>query len=84
MNTIWKFPIQVTDFQYIEMPEWATILYAGLDTNSIPCIWALVNTLTSTEHRKIYVFGTNNPIIDSDIIYIGSFNQGQFVWHVFE
>lgn len=82
MNTIYKYPIEITDDQTIDMPEGAQVVHAGLDPQGQPCLWAKVNNRVRTEPRRIQVRGTGHPLPD-DAEWVGTFTQGPFVWHVF-
>lgn len=87
MKTIWKFPIKVTDRQTVPMPVNAEILTAQVQ-GILPCLWAMVDKAeTVDEDRVIEIFGTGNLIhVDMGVErkYIATFQQGPFVWHVFE
>lgn len=85
MKTIYKYPLNVTDYQEIEMPEDSTILCVDTQ-HETPCIWAIVDTEKGMTKRKIYVYGTGHPMNSDIFAYIGTFmiNGGAFVFHVFE
>lgn len=86
MRTIYKYPIEITDSQKIEMPVGSELIHAGFDPTGTPCVWALVDTATDKCLQEILIFGTGNPISEGHYLsseHIGSFVQGQFVWHVF-
>ncbi len=85
MHTIYKYPLQITGFQTINMPVGAEVLHAGLDPSGKPCVWALVGPPHSLVPHHFYVIGTGNPIKDAEAIgeHVGSFVDGSFVWHVF-
>lgn len=85
-KTIWKYRLKVTDEQLLEMPIGAEILTVQVQDGE-PCLWALVDPDAVRENRKIYIFGTGNPLLNSISIlkYISTFQQlsGKLVWHVF-
>jgi hypothetical protein len=86
MKTIYKYPLSVSDKQTIKMPVGAQILTVQVQ-ESAPCIWALVESEKEDEDRYIEIFGTGRQIhvdMGIDRYYIGTFQQGPFVWHVFE
>lgn len=86
MKTIWKFPLSITSLQRVEMPEGAEILTVQLQYER-PCLWALVDPEQNTIQRYFEIHGTGNPIhVDMSVEreYIGTFQQREFVWHVFE
>lgn len=82
MITVWKYPIEITDEQEIEMPSGAIILHAGLDPTGQPCVWAQLDPNRPLERRKIYVAGTGGPMSWYHD-HISTFVDGSFVWHVF-
>lgn len=88
MKTIWKYQLETTDCQSIEMPKGAQILTAQFQ-GSFFCLWVLVNSLNVPEKRFIEIFGTGNPIpqdIGLGRKYIATAQQPlmPLVWHVFE
>lgn len=83
MNTIYKYPIQITDEQEIRIPYDYEVIHAGLDPSGEPCIWVKVDTDFSDTRLSVFVVGTGNPIPSDASKYVGSFIKGPFVWHVF-
>lgn len=86
MQQIWKFPLQISDAQRIEMPIGAEILTVQLQ-GDVPVLWALVDVKALKEYRIIEVLGTGNPIhngMGTNRKYISTFQRGGFVGHVFE
>lgn len=87
-RTIWKFPIQTTGQQAIEMSLAATILCVQTQQGN-PCIWAMVNGEPNhpKETRKFNIYGTGHPLPDDFTMpYIGTYQLegGALVFHVFE
>lgn len=82
MNTVYKYPIQRGDSQWVAMPHGAKPLHVGLDPNGILCLWALVEESKPMQDRRVYVVGTGHPI-NFNAHYVGSVNDGPYVWHVF-
>ncbi len=86
MKTIWKFPFQIGDFVRIDMPSRSQILHVDAQ-DSQPTIWALVDTEAQRGIRIIRVLGTGHQILDKAFSpgpHIGTFQDGKFVWHVFD
>ena len=84
METIWKFKLEVTGKQLIEVPTGAIALSVQTQNND-PCIWALVNPSNPKENRAIEIFGTGNPIRQGERSFIGTFQLSNgLVFHVFE
>ncbi len=87
MNTIWKYTLEITDRQQIEMPKVRRILHVGNQNETI-CIWVHVDPdAAGTEMVKFEVYGTGHPIKEHEPLrrYLGTvFTEGtQLVWHVF-
>lgn len=83
MKTIYKYPIKITDRQYIVMPFGGRALKVGLDPQGQPYIWALVDTTQSEAKYHLAMYGTGHECLAPADDYFDSFNQGSFVWHVF-
>ena len=89
MKTIWKYSLETTDLQIVEMPLGAKILSVQVQHEK-PCLWCLVNPDDNSViiKREIHIVGTGHEIDWSGLQadYIGSYQlqEGQFVGHVFE
>ena len=88
MNTIWKYPLNLTDTQEVDMPKGAHILTVqrqGLGAEDI-VMWAIVNTEAPRELVMIEAFGTGHPIENGERSYIGTlqFGLGTLVFHFFK
>jgi len=84
---IWKYPLDITDLQTVEMPEDADILHVGLDPAGHLCLWVMADRHRPfSVYRQFAVIGTGNPIEYGDLTlnHLGSVVQGPAVWHVFE
>lgn len=81
-KTVWKFKIDPCEVAFdVPLPKGARILhvYNGY-------LWCLVSRqapVTQIEHRKFMVVGTGWDIDVDGFVYIGTYHQGEFVWHVF-
>lgn len=80
--SIWKFPFKVTDHLEIPMPVGAHVLHVECQ-NGTPCMWAIVDINQPLVKQQFRIFGTGHPINENLGIYIGTFQQRAFVWHVF-
>lgn len=87
MHSIWKFPLEVTDEQVVQMPARSRILSVQVQ-NGVVCLWAVCvsDGSVSSERRVIRMYGTGNPIDDrtDTMNFIGTVQRGPFVFHVFE
>ncbi len=79
---IWKYKLDgvVND---IQIPMEAKVLTVQVQ-NEVPHIWVLVSPENEVETRKFMVVGTGHPFDDTSMKYIGTFQDGPFVWHLFE
>jgi hypothetical protein len=82
---IWKYTLNgmVND---IQMPMDAEILTVQLQDGQMfnACIWAKVKPENELEKRQFVVIGTGHSFDDTNHKYIGTYQEGFFVWHVFE
>lgn len=88
MQTIHKYPLQVTDVQEVEIPRFGEILSVQNQNGQI-CVWALVDTGMPKSTRRFRIYGTGKPAnINSPLVkFIGTVQvdemEGTYVWHVF-
>lgn len=87
--TIWKFNLEVTDVQSVELPARHKLLTSQTQLGQL-CLWAMVMPLgqdhlgRSKRKRKFRVVGTGNPFPDfREWRYLSTTQMGSFVWHVF-
>jgi hypothetical protein len=84
---IWKWTLQVTDLQQVQMPRGAQVLSVQMQGGA-PQLWALVDEKASTEPRTFATYGTGNPM--PEVADYGRFvdtyqmHGGSLVFHVFE
>lgn len=82
-KTIWKFSINDYDNQ-VFMPEGAKILSVQIQ-NGEAVLWALVDPDALKRNRMFRVFATGENVFTPEKWnYIGTFQKGWFVGHVFE
>lgn len=86
-GSIWKFPLAVTDHQFVEMPAASRILCVQAQ-RGVPCLWAVVYVSQPLVRRSVFTYGTGRPF---DMRhpwpeYVGSYqlNGGDLVFHVFD
>ena len=86
MKQIWKYLVEVTDEQVIEMPAGAKILTVQMQRD-IPHIWVCVGPHNKTELRQIRIYGTGHNVSNPENLkYISTFQMrgGSLVFHAFE
>jgi len=87
MNAIWKYEVEVTDMQVVEMPDVSNIISAQVQDDKI-CLWVEVDTDDDVvKDVVIEVFGTGNKISDTSkerrFIDTVQFHGGELVFHVY-
>jgi len=84
IHTVHKYHFSFDDFAEVDMVRSAQIVHFAVQGNK-PTIWALVNAEeTFTERRYFRFVGTERPITDEPLSYIGTTEDGSFIWHLFE
>lgn len=85
MPTIWKFTLQPTDSQVIDMPAGAKVLTAAVQGYDV-CLWAEVNPESPSRPRRFRMFGTGHPMPSEPGLYVGTaiLSGGSLVLHVYE
>jgi hypothetical protein len=85
MKRIFKYKLETTDLQSIDMPQGAEILCLQVQ-NGEPCIWALVNDAATVTKRHFEIYGTGHNIPNANRKYIGTYQLrgGALVYHCFE
>ena len=82
MKVIYKYPVLIGEFEH-GLPKGAKILSVQLQDEQ-PYFWALIDPESPREIREFRVFGTGHEIDDEWHKYHATFQQGPFVWHLFE
>lgn len=85
-KTIWKYELDITGVQSIQMPKDAEILCVQAQ-NGKPCLWALVNPVAEKETIGLFTYGTGHIVPTEPYVhrYIGTYQleDGALVFHVF-
>lgn len=83
MKIIYKYPLQITDEQTIEISRYAKPLCVQVQ-NGIPCLWAEVDTRFAKEIKTVYSYGTGHTIDRLGIQYLGTYQiENNLVFHVY-
>lgn len=83
---IYKYPLQITDKQEIELPVTAEVVAVQAQGDEL-FFWAAVDISEKTKPRVFRVIGTGHDIPDGKFLhYLGTVQThgGVLVWHVFE
>jgi len=86
MKSIWKYNLETTDIQSVEMPLDAELLSVQTQGGE-PQLWCLVDMEEPKALRKIRIIGTGNPIEDGfNSKYIDTYQlkDGNFIFHAFD
>lgn len=87
-SKIFRYPIEITDLQDIEMPAGAEILCVK-SKRGVPCIWAKVLDGSPYKTRHIRIIGTGKPMVFTEgrqLHYLGTVftHNESLVWHIYE
>ena len=84
---IWKFPLEIVDEQFVDVPgDWIP-QYAEKQGVAV-CLWAVVEPEKPKSTKSVVIVGTGQPF-DSSLLethqYVGSVQQmgGALVWHIY-
>lgn len=81
---IWKYNFDIGGEFIVEMPRGAKVLTVQMQADR-PCLWALVNLVDArTDERTFVVVGTGHPFDPTGREYVGTIQDGSFVWHIWE
>jgi len=84
MTTIWKFPLLSTGPCEIDVPLPGAIRLVDRDpATGLGAFWAEVHPAAAVKARRFEIVGTGHPV-PADAEHVGSFVQGDYVWHLFE
>ena len=82
MKVIYKYQLQTTDEQVINMPVDHKVLHVG-GQDKVLTMWVEVEADGPTEDFLIEIMGTGNEYEEENRKHIGSAVCPPFVWHVF-
>lgn len=84
MQTIYKYPISITQsFSYLQIPKNAIPLSVHEQNNQI-CLWAQVDPSQSIVNVPIHIVPTGETIPDyQDTKFIGTVHINHLVFHIF-
>jgi hypothetical protein len=86
MKQIWKFHLYPNSNTHRTVPKGFRPLSVGVQGTEL-CVWGVVDPKQrDTETRLFWAVGTGQDIDNNEFIkcdFIGTVQQGPFVWHVF-
>ena len=88
MKTIWKYKLEITDYQMISLPINAKIISTGIDPIGDLCIWAEVDSdQKNLLGVNVAIIGTGNPFphgVGDEYKFLGSvLYRETLMWHVY-
>ena len=86
MRTIYKQQLEITDIQFIELPENSKILHLDNQGEHSVCIWYECETKNPKKRVTVYCFGTGHEMPNNDNLrYIGTalILEGRGVFHYY-
>ena len=82
MKTIWKFPLEFTDEQDIEVPIGWKPLSVQIQVGRLN-LWAEVDDEYRTQIQTIRIFGTGHPIDTDGYTFFDTVQLDGLVWHIY-
>lgn len=82
-RVIWKYVLELTDEQKVEMPSGALILSFQRQGDNL-CVWCLIDLSIPKVYRTLRIHGTGHQNIESHERHVASIQDGSFVWHLFD
>ena len=82
MKKIFKYNVAIGPFE-VEMPEFSNVMSVQMQSG-VPVMWALVDPEQKMIMRKFEVHGTGHDIKAAYADFVGTFQTGPLVWHLFE
>lgn len=84
MQSIWKYELEIADYQEIMIPSGADIISVG-NQRGILCLWARVDHSKEKKSRRIMIVGTGQGHDNLPMErFIGTVIVEPYVWHVFD
>lgn len=80
--TVWKYQVPFHTFTVHYIPGMVKPLTVQYQ-DGVPCLWVEVRHQAESAEHRFRWFGTGHPIPD-DALYVGTLQEGPFVWHLYE
>jgi hypothetical protein len=83
MQAIYKYPLEITDLQGVQVPLGAKPLSVALVREQL-CLYCLVNIYEEElESLSVAIYGTGHKRHNISGTFLGTVVDRPFVWHVF-
>ena len=88
MKKIYKYQLEVTDYQDIKVPVGAEFISVVSQRNDLVAYFLVDPTESDMLTKTFHIIGTGHPIYDNDLIeykFVGTYltHGDNLVWHVF-
>ena len=83
MKVVYKYPVSLSVKFSFQIPQYAEVLSVGMQNGS-PQMWVLLDPDARGIIRTFSIFGTGCEISHPNVEYVGTFQNGDLVWHLFE
>lgn len=85
MLAIWTYAVPIADAFAVEMPRGAVSLTVQMQ-RGVPTLWVRVDPKAPKMRQHFHILGTGHEHDDNDTLwrYIGTFQDGDLVWHLFQ
>lgn len=82
-TTIWKYPLATqSGLQMVSMPRDSVVRRFAVQDGS-PCVWAEVDPTAAQVIQEFVIVGTGHQLPGGLFRYVGSCDDGPFVWHLY-
>lgn len=82
MKVVYKYYLSMLEAKQVEVSIDSKVVLVGVQKDRL-CIWIETNIHAWQVERKFEVYGTGLRIYDRRN-HVGSFQDGEYVWHVYE
>jgi len=84
MRKIYKYNLFHNSSCPVILTRTGKIVHVGFDPLGIGSIWIEVEPDSDMVNRQLYIVATGGELPDAATNHVGSFVDGQFVWHIYE
>lgn len=82
MRQIWKYEISL-GITILNIPSGGIVRHLGVQ-NDNAYIWVEIDPAKELVERKFSIYGTGWDLTEDVGTYVGSIQEGPFVWHLYE
>ena len=81
MKVIYKYQVEV-GYNALNLPKDSVVVHFGNQDNKL-CVWVLLDEDNPLELYEVHIVGTGWLRVQEDWKFLGTVQQGSFVWHAF-